>query len=132
MSSTARTSVPGYGSEAEAMAACCAEGKRKALALPNRGPIRYTPDGQVHPEILEAYWEYGFYVFENVLRAEELEDIERDLFEILDRLPVRRGSPVDARPPSAPTARRLPSSGRSPWEIRSVAPISRTAAIRSG
>lgn len=72
-----------------------AEGERRAFALGNRGPMRFTPDGKVHPDILEAYWRCGFYVFEGVLKADELADIEADLRNILDRLPARRGSPVD-------------------------------------
>ncbi|HZV25221.1 MAG TPA: hypothetical protein VFG00_02935, partial [Acidothermaceae bacterium] len=60
-----------------AMLAYLRDGERRAFDLGNRGPIRFTPDGQVHPEILEAYWRCGFYVFEGVLDADELADIER-------------------------------------------------------
>jgi hypothetical protein len=79
------------------MQAYLREGERRAYALGNRGPIRFTADGRVHPDILDAYWRCGFYVFEGVLRPEELEDIERDLRDILDRLPSEQGSPVDAK-----------------------------------
>lgn len=79
------------------MQAYLREGEARAMALGNRGPVRYTADGAVHPDILEAYWRCGFYVFEGVLRAEELADIEADLKNILDRLPARKGSPVDAK-----------------------------------
>ena len=44
-----------------------AAGEAAARAMPNRGPIRYTPDGALHPDILADYWEHGFYVFENVV-----------------------------------------------------------------
>ena len=80
------------------------EGRRKAFALGNRGPIRFDDAGQVHPEILEAYSRCGFYVFEGVLGAEELADIERDIRHILDRVPVARGSDVDAHGRPAITA----------------------------
>ncbi|MEM7267853.1 MAG: phytanoyl-CoA dioxygenase family protein [Pseudomonadota bacterium] len=52
---------------------------------------------ELAPEIEEAYWRCGFYVFEDVLRAEELSDIEDDLKDILDRLPVGQGEALDHR-----------------------------------
>lgn len=89
--------VVDYGREERAMQAYLREGERRAYALGNRGPVRFTAAGKVHPEILDAYWRCGFYVFEGVLRPEELADIERDLHDILDRLPSEQGSPVDAK-----------------------------------
>jgi hypothetical protein len=71
------------------------QGERRAMQLGNRGPVRFTADGKIAPEILEAYWRCGFYVFEGVLSADELADIERDLHSILDRLPERRGAALD-------------------------------------
>ena len=89
--------VVDYGSEEAAMQAYLRDGERRALALGNRGPIRFTADGALHPEIVAAYWRCGFYVFENVLQADELADIERDLGDILERLPVERGAALDAK-----------------------------------
>jgi Phytanoyl-CoA dioxygenase (PhyH) len=86
-----------YGSEEAAMQAYLREGETRAATLGNRGPIRFTADGALHPDIVEAYWRCGFYVFEGVLEADELLDIERDLHEILDRLPVERGAALDAK-----------------------------------
>jgi len=86
-----------YGPQEAAMRAYLREGERRAFELGNRGAIRFTTEGKVHPEILEAYWRCGFYVFEGVLRAEELAEIEADLFNILDRLPTEQGSPIDAK-----------------------------------
>ncbi|MDO9709718.1 phytanoyl-CoA dioxygenase family protein [Paracraurococcus lichenis] len=86
-----------YGPEQAAMQAYLREGERRAFALGNRGPIRFGTDGRIHPDILEAYWRCGFYVFEGVLGAEELADIEADIHAIQDRLPSERGSPVDAK-----------------------------------
>jgi len=71
------------------------QGERRAMQLGNRGPVRFTADGKIAPDILEAYWRCGFYVFEGVLHADELADIERDLHNILERLPVRRGAELD-------------------------------------
>ncbi|PPQ35146.1 phytanoyl-CoA dioxygenase family protein [Rhodopila globiformis] len=87
----------GYGPEEAAMRAYLRDGEQRAMALGNRGPIRFTADGAVHPEILEAYWRCGFYVFEGVLKPDELADIEADLHAILDRLPVEKGAAVDAK-----------------------------------
>jgi phytanoyl-CoA dioxygenase PhyH len=86
-----------YGSEEAAMQAYLRDGETRAATLGNRGPIRFTADGDLHPDIVEAYWCCGFYVFEGVLEADELLDIERDLHEILDRLPVERGAALDAK-----------------------------------
>ena len=33
---------------------------------------------------LDAYWRAGFYIFEGVLGQEELDDIERDVADMLD------------------------------------------------
>lgn len=84
-----------YGPQEAAMRAYCQEGEARAYALGNRGPIRFTDDGRLHPEILDAYWRCGFYVFEGVLGPEELADIEADFLAIRDQLPTERGSPVD-------------------------------------
>ena len=73
------------------------EGEKRASRLGNRGPIRFTAAGALHPDILDAYWRCGFYVFEGVLKPDELADIERDVRDILDRLPVERGAALDAK-----------------------------------
>ncbi|MBT3332831.1 MAG: phytanoyl-CoA dioxygenase [Rhodospirillaceae bacterium] len=79
------------------MAAYLKAGEEKAYALGNRGPIRYDDNGAVAQDILDAYWRCGFYVFEGVLGAEELADIEVDLKEILTRLPKEKDAPLDAQ-----------------------------------
>jgi hypothetical protein len=80
-----------------AMQAYLRAGERRASALGNRGPIRFNPDGTLHPDIVEAYWRCGVYVFEGVLGAEELADIDADVADIIDRLPAEQGSPVDTK-----------------------------------
>ncbi|RKU24212.1 phytanoyl-CoA dioxygenase [Candidatus Poribacteria bacterium] len=72
-----------------------AEGTEKALALPNRGPIKFTSGGELDPKILEAYSEFGFYVLENVISSEELEELEQDVALLLERAPTHRGSKLD-------------------------------------
>lgn len=81
--------------EVEQMEQYFADGERRAHELGNRGPVRFVGEGALHPEIVEAYWTHGFYVFEGVFSAEELADLERDLGQFRRRLPVHRGAEVD-------------------------------------
>ena len=87
--------VSDYGADEEAMVRYRADGERRALGLDNRGPIRFDETGRLDPAILDAYGRHGFYVFEGVLGAEELADIERDVAELLDRAPVTKGAELD-------------------------------------
>ena len=92
------------------MQAYLREGEERAMTLGNRGPIRFGADGSLHPDILAAFSRCGFYVFEEVLGADELADIEADFHDILERLPVERGSPVDAQGrPALGVGRQAPS-----------------------
>jgi hypothetical protein len=86
-----------YGAEEAAMQAYLRAGEQRAAALGNRGPIRFTDKGELHPEMVEAYWRCGFYIFEGVLKPDELSDIEHDLHDILDRLPAEKGAALDAK-----------------------------------
>jgi len=97
MERTVTSAAADYGPEEAAMRVYLRKGEQRAHALGNRGPIRFTVDGALHPDIVEAYWRCGFYVFEGVLGRAELADIEHDIRDILDRLPVERGAPLDAR-----------------------------------
>ena len=72
-------------------------GEARALSLGNRGPVRFGADGALHPDILEAYWKHGFYVFEGVIGEAELGDLRADLDMAVIRAPVRPGADVDAQ-----------------------------------
>ena len=61
------------------MQAYLREGERRAFALGNRGPIRFDANGKLAQDILDAYWRNGFYIFEGVLKPDELADIEADV-----------------------------------------------------
>lgn len=87
--------VSDYGDDEAAMAKYRAEGTARALALPNRGPFKFDADGKLDQSILDAYSEYGFYIFQNVAGPEERADIEADVADILDRCPVGPGEPLD-------------------------------------
>ena len=84
-----------YGPDETAMVRYRAEGHERAMALGNRGPIRFDEQGNLHPDIAEAYWRCGFYVLEEVLKPEELDDIEQDVADLLERAPTERGSKLD-------------------------------------
>ena len=84
-----------YGEHEPAMVRYRAEGEARAMALGNRGPIRFDADGRLDPAILDAYRRCGFYVFEGVLGPDELADIERDVADLLERAPVTKGADVD-------------------------------------
>jgi hypothetical protein len=84
-----------FGAEERAMKHYREEGTRRALALPNRGPVRFDENGKLAADIIATYREYGFYVFTGMIGADELADIERDVATILDRAPVAPDAKVD-------------------------------------
>jgi hypothetical protein len=84
-----------YGDAEPAMVRYREEGERRARALGNRGPIRFDDSGRLDQSILDAYERVGFYIFEGVLGQDELDDIERDVADMLERAPVTKGATVD-------------------------------------
>ena len=94
MSQNTATRV-GYGEHEAAMVAYRQAGEERAMTLGNRGPIRYNANGDLHDDIVDAYWRLGFYVFEDVIGAAELADIERDVQAILERAPMEPGGKLD-------------------------------------
>jgi hypothetical protein len=84
-----------YGADEPAMTRYREDGTRRALALGNRGPIRFDANGDLARDVRDAYARCGFYVFESVLGEEELADLERDVNELLERAPMTRGAPLD-------------------------------------
>ena len=86
-----------YGDEAEAVKSYMNEGQQRAVALCNRGQIRFQEDGRLHKDIRDAYSQYGFYVFEGVLDQQEMSDIHADIAELRSRFPTHPGSPVDQK-----------------------------------
>ena len=86
-----------FGEQEPAMQAYLEAGEKKAYALGNRGPIKFDEDGRLDSSILKSFSKNGFYIFENVLKSDELRDIEADVEDILDRLPSEKGSVVDSK-----------------------------------
>ncbi len=72
-------------------------GEKEALKLPNRGPVLFENNGQLHPSIVDSYSKYGFYVFKNVISAKELEDMDFDFKHLRSRLPLKKGSVIDSK-----------------------------------
>lgn len=84
-----------YGEHEDAILRYREEGTRRALAMDNRGPLSFDKEGNVSQHILDSYRKYGFYVLEAVISKEELQDLEADVADMLDRAPTQRGSLVD-------------------------------------
>ena len=86
-----------YGDEAEAVKDYLIQGQARALALPNRGPLRFDESGSIHADILKAYSKYGFYIFENALSEEEVGDLRSDLDALRENFPTHMGAVTDAK-----------------------------------
>ena len=78
-----------------AMADYSRAGVARAMALGNRGPIRFTNEGKLDPAILDSYWTHGFYVFEGTVGPEELQELRAAVDGVLARAPVAPGAAVD-------------------------------------
>lgn len=82
---------------AAGLAAYRATGRRRAEEIGNRGPLRLTATGRLHPDIRAAYREHGYYVFADILDDVEVAALRADVEEMLARAPVREGATVDAQ-----------------------------------
>ena len=89
--------VSNFGPQEQAMQEYFREGEARAMTLGNRGPIRFTAEGRLHPDILAAYNRVGFYVFENALGAVELSELRAEFHEMVERLPSTPDSPLDSK-----------------------------------
>lgn len=68
---------------------------RQAFELSNRGPLELSSDGGVNQDILEAYWEYGFYVLEDVIKTQEIGELREEFERLLERAPSSSTSTTD-------------------------------------
>ena len=73
------------------------EGVGRGRAIGNRGPVCLDDNGKLHPEILDAFREHGFYIFENVIDPDEIRELRADIDHLLEHAPVGRDAGVDAR-----------------------------------
>ena len=83
-----------YGDQADAMREYLIQGQAKALQLDNRGPLLFDKQGHLDEAIRQAYSKYGFYIFEGVMNAQELQDITEDLDNMRQQFPVSSSSAV--------------------------------------
>ena len=79
------------------IAAYIGDGERMARQLGNRGPMKFNADGTVDKVILDAYWHFGFYVFEDAVKADELEELQAELERAFDRAPHTKDALLDSR-----------------------------------
>lgn len=86
-----------YGEQANEMKDYLIKGTEAAVKLPNRGPIKFDDNGELAQEIREAYSKYGFYIFEGVLREDELADVKADLDNMKTQFPLGPESKVNAQ-----------------------------------
>ena len=94
---TETTPRPSAAEHRAAMADYVRDGVRRGQAIGNRGAIRLKRGDELADDILDAYWEHGFYVFENVIHDDELAELRAGAVDMLERAPVRRGAEVDAK-----------------------------------
>ncbi len=95
--STTWDPTPTSADHADDMADYATEAEQRAAGLGNRGPLRFDADGRLTPDILAAYDEHGFYVFENVIDEAEVLELRSAVEEVVDRAPVRPRAAVDAQ-----------------------------------
>ena len=82
---------------AESMSGYIEEGRKRALALGNRGPIRFEGDGRLHRDITDAFSRQGFYVFTGVIDKQELNDLKKEVNFALEHAPVANNSKLDQK-----------------------------------
>ncbi|NQV59201.1 MAG: phytanoyl-CoA dioxygenase family protein [Alphaproteobacteria bacterium] len=97
VTSTDTSTGPTRAEHVAGMAEYIRQGERLAQAIGNRGPIRFDTQGKLHPDILAAYWEKGFYIFEGVIGPVELAELRADANNMIERAPVRRDAKFDAQ-----------------------------------
>ena len=116
------------------------DGIKRAISLHNSGPIVVAKHGSLSAEILDSYWEHGFYVLKNVIGVEELSELRSDVHRVLKQAPdtpdteeTERGEPEAgagftlpsyrfARPLSDPLGGTKRNKGRHPVKMAGPTP----------
>ena len=86
-----------YGEHDRALKQYQEQGTKKALALSNRGPVRYDSAGRLDQSIVNEYRNNGFYIFTGVLEQEELDQLKDDVEDIWRRAPQNEDSSIDSQ-----------------------------------
>ena len=58
--------------------------------------MAFDAKGALRADIVEAYWETGFYVFEGAVEGDELNELVEEFEKVLARAPVSSTSGTDA------------------------------------
>ena len=87
---------PTRADHAAAMHSYAREREAQVSQMGVRGPLELGPDGRLHPDILAAYSEHGFYVFEDVINDDEVLELRAAVEDTIERAPVSPGADVDA------------------------------------
>lgn len=88
---------PSAAQHAASMTRYVHDGCARADQLNHRGPLRLDTQGRLHPDILDAYREHGFYVFEGVVSADEIAELRSDIDFLLEHAPTGQGSDRDSQ-----------------------------------
>ena len=73
------------------------EGEASALSLGNRGKLKLTEEGTLDPAILDDYWKHGFYVFEGLVEAQELQSLREAVDNLVESAPKTPDSNINAK-----------------------------------
>ena len=87
-------------------------GETRALKLGNRGKARFDSTGKLASDILDAYRLHGFYVFEGLVNAEEIHELQIQMHDLFERAPIDKVNYLDShgRPAFGKTFKRNPYS----------------------
>ena len=77
------------------MSAYLKDGVSIATRINNKGPLLLDENGKLQSKILKAYEEYGFYIFENVINENELEELRVDAQNMIESAPATPGAKLD-------------------------------------
>jgi hypothetical protein len=110
MQSAQVNASPSIAQHQAAMADYQREGVALGKEIANRGPARFDDAGRLAPDILEAFKEQGFYIFEGIVSDGEVDALRAEIDTLLDRAPVGRDETVDraGRPAFGTDFARLP------------------------
>lgn len=93
--SQAQALSPSAAQHAASMTRYVHDGCARAEQINHRGPLRLDANGRLHPDILDAYRENGFYVFEGVIDQAEIGELRTDIDYLLEHAPTGQGATVD-------------------------------------
>ena len=82
---------------ATAMAGYVTERAAAAASFDCRGPVRFDAGRRLHRDILRKFERHGFYIFENVIDADEVNELRSAVEETIERAPSPPDSDTDAQ-----------------------------------